>query len=402
MNYSKPADIIPLNDEARLKKLQRYEILDTPSETDFDTIALLASSTFETESAFVNFVDRDSVFFKANISPLSLNKIARTHSLCALTILEDDIIVFHDTHQFPELANSPYLSSAGEIRFYAGAPLRTADGYTIGTVCVTDKVPHLEVTERQLNVLRLLSKIVMEKLETRLNNRKIVRAYDDTLHRLVHDMKNPITSISLYAQLLGAKELAPEKVSTMANKIEKSARDIEKNLNNLLTDARNENSGIELSNRPVAITLLLDQLQQSFELSLSAKKQRLIVSNDLPVFVNGDKERLQDVFDNLLSNAIKYSHRGATIIVSTSMQDDNVIIEFKDNGLGLNEEDMGKLFLKFARLSSVPTASERSDGLGLSIVKMLVERHKGKVWARSDGKNKGSSFFVSLPKSKMV
>jgi hypothetical protein len=235
INYSKPTSIIPSDEETRLEKLQGYEILDTPSETDFDTIALLASHILETENAYVNFVGKDSVFFKASNHTLSVNEIARSHSLCALTILEDEVVVFRDTHQVPELADTPCISGNNEIRFYAGAQLKTADGYAIGTVCVTDKVPHLHITEKQLTLLRLLSAVVMEKLEIRLNSRKTARAYGETLHRFVHDMKNPVTSISLYAQLLGSKEITAEKVSGMAGKIEKSTGDITKILNTLLS-----------------------------------------------------------------------------------------------------------------------------------------------------------------------
>ena len=120
-------------------------------------------------------------------------------------------------------------------------------------------------------------------------------------------------------------------------------------------------------------------------------------NNELSVLIYADRERILDVLDNLLSNAMKYSYEGATIVINTSLAEDELIIEFKDEGLGLSEEDMKKLFTKFAKLSAIPTAHEKSYGLGLFIVKMLVESHKGKVWAESEGKNFGSSFFISLP-----
>jgi response regulator receiver sensor signal transduction histidine kinase (EC 2.7.3.-) len=113
---------------------------------------------------------------------------------------------------------------------------------------------------------------------------------------------------------------------------------------------------------------------------------------------------MREVIDNLISNAIKYSPQGTniTVRVQHSKDDDadgapSVLISVRDEGQGLTEEDMKKLFGKFQRLSARPTAGESSTGLGLSIVKQLVELHGGKVWAESEGKNKGSIFRIELP-----
>lgn len=109
---------------------------------------------------------------------------------------------------------------------------------------------------------------------------------------------------------------------------------------------------------------------------------------------------MQEVFENLLSNAIKYSYPDSEITVAALEQENYAVVEFRDQGQGLSDSDMKNLFRKFTKLSAVPTGKERSNGLGLSIVKTLVELQKGKVWASSPGKNKGSSFFVAIPLAK--
>ncbi|MDX2130334.1 MAG: ATP-binding protein [Chloroherpetonaceae bacterium] len=111
---------------------------------------------------------------------------------------------------------------------------------------------------------------------------------------------------------------------------------------------------------------------------------------------------MQEVFDNLVSNAIKYSPKGRKIGVScqkhsTDSMKECIRIEIKDDGQGLTEEDKEKLFGKFQRLSAQPTGGESSTGLGLSIVKQIVEMHGAKVWAESEGKDKGATFIVELP-----
>ncbi len=111
-----------------------------------------------------------------------------------------------------------------------------------------------------------------------------------------------------------------------------------------------------------------------------------------------DATRLQDAFGNLLSNALKYANPDTAVhIYVKETENKEVLIEFKDQGQGLLPEDMDRLFVKFAKLSATPTGKEHSNGIGLSIVKMLIELHKGKVWAESEGKDKGASFFILLP-----
>lgn len=237
INYITPVNLIPENEEIRLQKLDQFEILDTPPEPDFDAIVMLATKVFETGHACITFVDKEEIFIKASSKDIRLNNIARENSLTALSILKDEVTLYRDTHQFHELLDTPFLAAHSEIRFYAAAPIITSDGFALGTLVVTDDQPHLEVDHRQLSMLQLLAGMVMERLETRLINRKMAADYDQRLHRLVHDMKNPVTSISLYAQLLSTRELSAEKVSTMAAKIENSTRTIEKNLNGLLKNS---------------------------------------------------------------------------------------------------------------------------------------------------------------------
>jgi signal transduction histidine kinase len=119
------------------------------------------------------------------------------------------------------------------------------------------------------------------------------------------------------------------------------------------------------------------------------------------------------VLENLISNAIKYSHEGSRIwieVCKKDMPDTSssqsaertgkwIRIAVKDEGQGLSEEDMKRLFGRFQRLSAVPTGGESSTGLGLYITRQIVKRHGGRIWAESEGKGKGAAFFIELPAS---
>lgn len=395
-NFQIPKSIIPDNDAERIKKLRAYDILDTPEEDTFNKIAVLAAQIFNTPIAQVTFVDEERVFFKTNISPLPATEINRNDSFCSIAILNDNVTLFSNILEVPELQSNPFVTMENGVRFYAGAPLKTTEGLQLGTVCVLDVEPK-EVTEQQLKMLETLSAIAMDELELRLATRKAMRTQTDMMNRIVHDLKNPNTTISLSAELIKKKADDPKVVLDFADRIKRSATSVLNSLNNLLDLSQSENASFRLNAEEIDILHVLEQAKNNFELIAAQKQQNVIINcNCLPV-IFADSVRLQDAFENLLSNALKYAYPNTTVNINVTTIDNNLLIEFKDEGQGLLPEEMGKLFMKFAKLSAVPTGKEHSNGLGLSIVKMLIELHHGKVWAESEGKDKGASFFIALP-----
>jgi signal transduction histidine kinase len=395
--FLKPDNIVPNSDEKRVAKLRDFHILDTASDVVFDTIAQIARDVLRTPSSFVSFVDRDRVFFKANLSSLPTNTVKREHSLCSYTILQQDITIIEDTLEADGL-ESPYVGVNGGIRFYAGAPIVTDDGHNIGSVCVTDDKPRKNLTFKQLDILKMLAKLALEKLESYRSTRSIISAYDDQIHRLAHDMKNPASSLVLYGQLMRKQPSNADRMMEFSRKIEAIGKNVEQTMDNLLSDASNANAAINLKFNKIAIAELLNKIAETFETSLNLKRQKLTIECLADGYVEIDRQRMTDVITNLVSNAIKYSFEQSEIKIISRTADNDIVIEFKDEGVGMTDEDISKLFTKFAKLSSVPTGNERSYGIGLYIVKVLTELHGGKVWASSRGRGMGSSFFLSLPR----
>jgi signal transduction histidine kinase len=392
---TKPVYDIPPNDEDRLHKLYQYDILDTPAEYVFDKIAILASQIFNTPNAFITFVDKDRVFFKSNISQLEGTEVLRESSLCSVAILEQQTTVFSDIQTDLRFLHHPLLLAEDGIRFYTGSPLTTVDGYRLGTINVTDYAPR-PVTAKQIDMLETLASIIMDELDNRLRTRKNVRVHADLMNITVHDLKSPLSAIKLYGQLI-YKKSTEEPIQKMSDKITYSADNILNSLNDLLNLSQIEDGDIKITRDRLDICEILRKVKDGFDVLAQQKKQTVNIHCPAAIFMNLDGSRIQDIFENLLSNAIKYTYPNGVIDLYITQGDHKVQIEFKDQGQGLNLADMGKLFTRYAKLSAVPTGKERSNGLGLSIVKTLVELHHGRVWAESAGKGKGSSFFVSLP-----
>ena len=131
---------------------------------------------------------------------------------------------------------------------------------------------------------------------------------------------------------------------------------------------------------------------------LAAKKDQTIsVSAPLTHSAMCDSDRIREAIDNLVSNAVKYSPIGGKIDIMVTQEAGNVSVQVQDQGADLSPEDISRLFGRFQRLSAKPTAGESSTGLGLSIVKRIVDLHGGRIMVESAGQGKGATFKMQLP-----
>ena len=159
----------------RLAALYSFNVLDSPPEPDFNELALTASRICEAPIALISLVDADRQWFKARVG-LDAAQTPRDQAFCAHAILEPDLLIVPDTLRDERFADNPLVTGAPHIRFYAGAPLRTAEGHALGTLCVIDRVPRT-LTLIQVDALRALSRQVVAQLELR----KITAALDRTM-----------------------------------------------------------------------------------------------------------------------------------------------------------------------------------------------------------------------------
>jgi GAF domain-containing protein len=160
-------NIIPDNEEERLEELAKYQRVNFKADNHFNKIAQLAAKIFNVPIALIAFVDKEEVMFKANVGMEGTNTVNRGISLCSLAILNDDVTVFETPLEEACLLANPLVTGQFGLRFYAGAPLKTREGFNIGTLCIVDKKQRY-FTEAQRSILEDLAAIVMDQLECRL------------------------------------------------------------------------------------------------------------------------------------------------------------------------------------------------------------------------------------------
>ena len=213
-----------------------------------------------------------------------------------------------------------------------------------------------------------------------------------------HDMKNPLTAIREFANII-KDELDPEShLIELLDLVYDSTDQMLRLITQLLDSAALESGKLELERAPVSLAELARTVVRRNERQAEKKGQRIVcaLTSEHSLLVEADAERILEAMDNLISNAIKYSPHGKTIHVTVSRLDGEVYFAVRDEGPGLTDEDKRKLFGKFQKLSAQPTAGESSTGLGLSIVKQVVEMHEGRVWAESEP-GRGSTFSLAFP-----
>jgi signal transduction histidine kinase len=227
---------------------------------------------------------------------------------------------------------------------------------------------------------------------------------NEILGTVAHDLKNPLGVI------LGRTEMLTELISTSASRESITSqidhiRDATKRLtamvDHLISDAMADAFDITIRREPVDIAALVSDVVEANQTLAVNKQQAIAVSAPPNIVTMCDTDRIREAIDNLVSNAVKYSPIGGKIAVVVTHEDDHTVIRVTDEGAGLSPEDLGRLFGRFQRLSAKPTAGESSTGLGLSIVKRIIDMHGGEVKANSDGPGKGSTFTITLPATEM-
>lgn len=213
-----------------------------------------------------------------------------------------------------------------------------------------------------------------------------------------HDLKNPLSGIKSLSEMLlyNADDLTDAYRQEFLHQILTSSERMFELITNLLDVNAIEQNGVVLNSVRLDSVPIVRMICDMYNTRAEAKQIRVLTEVPPEAHVQADELAIQQVIDNIVSNAVKYSPHGKNITVRITQESSVVRIAVQDEGQGLTEEDKTKLFGKFARLSARPTGGEHSTGLGLSIVKKMVEAMHGRVWCESE-LGKGACFIVELP-----
>jgi two-component sensor histidine kinase len=354
---------IPENEHQRMTAVKRYDILDTPPDGSFDRIAAIAARRFNVPISIISIVDHDRIWFKSHYG-VPVEQIGREPGLCASAILSSEPHILTDAKTDPRSLANPLVAGDFGLRFYAGVPLRTSDGYNLGTLCIIDKEAR-PIDQREIDELKDLASVVMDQLELRLSARLAVSMAEIMAREIDHRVMNSLQFISsllaMQCRAPNLTDLAAEQLQMAASRVAAVAR-----VHSNFMDAGTEVSCI------------------SFIRRLCADLSNILGK---PIGVQGSEgnvpaTRIQPIgllVNELVTNAAK--HGMGKIDVTYRIESDVHELSVCDDGEGL---------------PAGFDPAQNVTGLGMRVVTILASQLGGRITAHPNLTGRGSCFTVTF------
>jgi signal transduction histidine kinase len=225
--------------------------------------------------------------------------------------------------------------------------------------------------------------------------KEVERLKDDLVSTVSHELRTPLASLRGFAELMLTREFSPTQQRQYLTIIEKETIRLSALINDFLDLQRIESGSHTYHLESIDLVPLLHEALALF--SFDKTKHAFHINTPcFPLIVRADADRIQQVLANLLSNAVKFSPNGGTIRVEAERQEEFVVVKMSDEGIGIATEMVPQLFHKFFRVDNAATRKIGGTGLGLALVKKIIEAHGGQIWVEST-QGEGSIFSFSLP-----
>jgi PAS domain S-box-containing protein len=267
-------------------------------------------------------------------------------------------------------------------------PIKNKNGSVERIITVFKDVSNQKKLEEELKDSYEELKLTYSKLQ------ELYKMKDNFLSNISHELRTPLTSVIGYTELLLDEKLTQEQ-RHKAEVIFRNSKRLSNLIRALLDSHLIDSSNLQLTKQKVIINEIVTSVVEDMKNMAANKNIPIIIDIPNPILIEGDAERLIQVFSNVVENAIKFTIKGE-IIITGRIEDEKVHIRISDTGIGIPEDRLEKIFDRFYQLDSSNRRKYGGTGLGLWISKNIVEAHGGKIWAES--KNSGSTFHILLPK----
>lgn len=396
--------LIPANETERLNAIYEYNILDSLTEEDYDTLTFIASQICQTPISLISLVDKDRQWFKAHHG-LSVSETPRDFSFCAHAInTPDQPFIIENSKLDERFADNPLVTKEPNVIFYAGIPLLNDDGYALGTLCVIDNEPN-KLNEGQIKALKGLAKQVINLMELR-KKKYILENLNESLNAknqkletftmvAAHDLKSPLKNISTLIDVVmedysDSIDLEKQKILGM---LKKSSNNLLSLVDGMLEYCRIDRV-LDTKKSEINFDEFINQVVELFSGTLCVEFN--VEKSGLIGFLN--KTALSQILINIISNAIKYNDK---IVAKIDIKINEIPgfwkFDISDNGPGIEEKYHQKIFEMFQVLNGKDKFGEKGNGIGLSSVKILVEKMGGEISIQSK-LGEGTRFIFTIEK----
>jgi signal transduction histidine kinase len=295
----------------------------------------------------------------------------------------------------------PIAASAG-YRAVQATPILGRGGDVLAILSTFHRQPH-RPSQRELDMLELYVRLAVsfiERVRAGAALKEADRRKNEFIAMLGHELRNPLGAIRNVVQIIKLSESEPGSMAEVCEILDRQTQQLETIVGDLLDMTRIIQGKIELRKQCVALSSVVTMAVESSRSFIEARRHRLTLSlPPNPTYVEVDPARLAQVLSNLLNNAAKFTESGGQIDLTAEhdVSRREVAITVRDNGVGMSPELLGRIFNMFTQGDQSPERVREGLGVGLTLVRSLVEMHGGNVEARSDGPGRGSEFIIRLP-----
>ena len=327
-------------------------------------------------------------------------RIGPSAGSCGTAAYRGAPVIVADIAVDPLWAGFRELALSHGLRACWSTPIFSSRGQVLGTLAVYSPTPRTPSADEVglVDILTRTAGIAVERRRAEETLREADRRKDEFLATLAHELRNPLAPMRNALQVMQLAGGDPAAVEQARAIMERQMRHMVRLVDDLLDVSRITRGMLELRRQRVDLAAVLRSAVEASRPLIEAARHALTITlPPEPIFVDGDPMRLAQVFANLLNNAAKYTEPGGQIGLSAERQGSDAVVSVRDNGLGIPSEMLGRVFELFAQVDRTLEKSQGGLGIGLTLVRRLIEMHGGSVAVQSEGYGHGSVFTVRLP-----
>ena len=368
-----------------------YCAIDVLSE-EHGLVRMAVAAPDEARAALLQLAPHDPDFEASAV------RVMETGKAMFVPEIADELLVEAARGDHARLAGLRSLKLVSFLR----VPMRAAHSGVIGVLTLANAEPRLPLASGEL---RLAEDIAARAAMSVENSRSYQAAQtanrlkDEFLATLSHELRTPLNALLGYTRMVRSGAVPPDRMPNAFEVMERNADALARIVEDVLDVSRIISGKARIEAQPTDIGKVLEDAIATVLPSAEARGIAIERAFDAAGFISGDPDRLRQVFWNLLTNAVKFTPEGGRVSVALRRMDRRVEVEVKDSGIGFAAEFRPFLFERFRQAEAGPTRRHGGLGLGLSIVRHIVEMHGGTIEANSEGPGKGATFVVRLPAS---